>query len=491
MKINNYILIALYFTVLIFSCKREEDFCLPEPLDNQIILFTPKENTFIQQEDVIHFDWSFDRGELVGPITYNLIVIERLKNGNTQTHVVKDIHKSEYNFSTSVFDGSSVSFTWYVEMIRKNSVSASLVTSDEIAFTRANYTLPQLLSPPNGAVNIINNTASVLQWDIAEWTDPSISYPITYNLYFSTDSNPSFFQTISSGGTQPNHLSTIPNKTYFWKLIALNGIDTLGSTPTWSFTTTPIISGNNELQTVFIEGGSFNMGCNFEAVDCQDHEKPVHEVNLDSYYISRYEITNANFCAFLNSEGNQTAEGAIWYDIDNNNGNIVYVATTNSYHPAPGKENNAVSYVNWYGAKAYATWIGGRLPTEAEWEYAARGGKLSNNTKYSGSNYPETVAWYHTSQNTETQIVGSKNPNELGIYDMSGNAQEWCSDWHNVSYYNNSPTDNPQGPNQGNLKIIRGGHYNSIYTHIVVSSRKSLRPDKHNAYTGFRVVIPH
>lgn len=102
------------------------------------------------------------------------------------------------------------------------------------------------------------------------------------------------------------------------------------------------------------------------------------------------------------------------------------------------------------------------------------------------------MAWYYISQNNETQVVGFKNPNELGIYDMSGNAQEWCSDWHNVSYNNNSTTHNPQGPNQGNLKIVRGGHYKSVSTNdLVVSSRKSLRPDKHNAYTGFRVVIPH
>jgi len=488
MKVSSLIFAFTSLITLLNSCKRDEEFTLPKPLDNEVILYTPTPNEFLNQSEYTFFDWSFDRGDLVGPIKYNLIITEFLKSGDKRTHIKKNISKSEYHFKSDVFTSSSSMFKWRVEMIRENSVSKSLVSSDEWDFEKANFYLPQLISPANNAIGVMNNNDTIIKWELASWTDPDLSYPIHYNFYFSTDSNPTLFQALPSDEIHPENILTVPNTTYYWRVEARNNATILGSTPIWSFTTGSLISVDKELEMVFVPSGTFSMGCPSSTNTCENNVKPAHNVTLDNFYISKYEVTNTTFCDFLNEIGNQTSEGELWYNIDNDEGHIVNI--NGHYKPAIGKENHPVANVTWHGANAYANWIGGRLPTEAEWEYAASGGITDNNAYYSGSKYPNSVAWYSGNQGSGYEAVGLKSANELGIYDMSGNVQEWCSDWYNESYYNISPSNNPEGPNHGSFKITRGGHMESSSTNLKVYKRKYLRPYKGNINTGIRVVIP-
>jgi len=249
------------------------------------------------------------------------------------------------------------------------------------------------------------------------------------------------------------------------------------------FTIKAILNDEKRVDLIMVNGGSFQMGDtngNFDVM-------PMHNINLSSFYISKYEVTNIQYAEFLNENGNQIEDGVEWIDLKhklckiNQNGE--------NFKVKKGFENHPVLAITWYGARAYCEWKGGRLPTEAEWEYAARGGKESNNFNFSGSNFINEVAWAITTSNGQIHEVGEKKSNELGIYDMSGNAWEWCSDKYNSNYYKLSPSENPQGPPVGKHRVVRGGSYLSFgEDNLKVSSRVSANPKEVGSYS-FRVVF--
>lgn len=213
---------------------------------------------------------------------------------------------------------------------------------------------------------------------------------------------------------------------------------------------------------IYVQGSTFLMGSND-----YDSEKPIHKVYMKDFYIDKYEVTNEQFCKFLNEKGNQSEDGVEWLEIKSEYCKIVKQG--NKYVPVSGYNNHPVIMVSWYGANAYANWAGKRLPTEAEWEYAARGGNKSKGYKYSGSDNVDAVAWYwdnstasgnsNLHQGHGTMPVGKKQPNELGLYDMSGNVWEWCADWYGSDYYGKSPYENPTGPSSGTTRVLRGGSW--------------------------------
>ena len=184
---------------------------------------------------------------------------------------------------------------------------------------------------------------------------------------------------------------------------------------------------------VRVEGGTFRMGATAEQDDeAWDDEKPVHSVTLSSYYIGKTEVTQALWQAVMGS------------------------------NPSNFKGSDLpVEWVSWNNCQEFIQKLNSltgrnfRLPTEAEWEFACRGGNKSNGYKYSGSNDIDNVAWYDRNSGGKTHPVATKTPNELGIYDMSGNVWEWCNDWL-ADYTANSQT-NPTGPQSGSYRVYRGG----------------------------------
>ena len=252
---------------------------------------------------------------------------------------------------------------------------------------------------------------------------------------------------------------------------------------------------------VKVEGGSFDMGSsavNYSKFpEVQVPESPVHRVTLDDFSMSKYEITNRQYCAFLNERGNQSEGGVEWIRLEGTYVDKCRISReSDRFVVESGYEDHPVVYVSWYGARAYCTWLSSkigeevRLPTEAEWEYAARGGKKSRGYTYSGSNTIEEVAWYYDNSSKKVHKVGGKSPNELGLYDMSGNVYEWCLDWYVGGYYSSSPSSNPKGPSSGKNKVTRGGSWWLNESECRVTFRILNIPINRDFRYGFRVALP-
>ena len=214
------------------------------------------------------------------------------------------------------------------------------------------------------------------------------------------------------------------------------------------------------IEWVKVEAGEFQMGS-----DWGSNEKPVHKVYLDTYYISKYEVTVEQFSKYVAETGNVTVAeisgGFIW-----NGQKLVHNSDANWKSPYINQSgNHPVVQVSWVDANAFCKWLSRktgktiRLPTEAEWEKAAKGGNNSRGYIYSGGNDVGTVAWYSGNAGGKTHPVGGKSANDLGIHDMTGNVWEWCADWYDKDYYSRSPSRNPAGPSSGSARVIRGGSY--------------------------------
>jgi sulfatase modifying factor 1 len=216
-------------------------------------------------------------------------------------------------------------------------------------------------------------------------------------------------------------------------------------------------------EMVLVEGGTFQMGAAVAGSD----EVPVHTVTLTDFRIGLYEVTQKQ-----------------WRDVMGIDARVNYF---------PGCDSCPVERVSWFSVQEYLEKISVltgkrfRLPTEAEWEYAARGGQLSAKYKYSGSNDPDEVAWRDGNSDVMTHPVGRKKPNELGLCDMSGNVWEWCSDWYSPDYYSISPCDNPPGPPEGTSRVMRGGSWFHDSSGLRVTDRDRSNPAFRQGFVGFRI----
>ena len=208
---------------------------------------------------------------------------------------------------------------------------------------------------------------------------------------------------------------------------------------------------------VYVAGGTFQMGSN----SGYDNEKPVHTVTVSSFYMDATEVTQAEYRKVMGKNPSRFS----------------------------GCDDCPVEQVSWHDANEYAKKVGKRLPTEAEWEYAARGGNKSKGYRYSGSNTISSVGWYDNNSSGKPHPVAQKQPNELGLYDMSGNVWEWCSDWYGEESYSSSPQNNPQGPNSGSRRVLRGGSWPVSDYGCRVANRLRFDPDSGNDSFGFRLVL--
>ncbi len=271
---------------------------------------------------------------------------------------------------------------------------------------------------------------------------------------------------------------------------------------------------------VFIEGGTFQMGSEDKGVE---GEKPIHKVTVDDFYMGRFEVTVAEFAAFINATDYKT-------DTDKDGGSYMWNGDdwekqigVNWQYDAAGKLRPSMEYnhpvldISWYDAVAYCNWLsekhlfqkvytingtkvtanwnanGYRLPTEAEWEFAAR--SRGSNHKWAGTSSEADLAAYGNYDERSikdgyayTAPVGSFRCNDSGLYDMSGNAWEWCWDWYGYDYYKKSiDAINPRGPDSTSLRVLRGGAWYGKPTHLRCTNRYVGSPDGRYLKMGFRL----
>lgn len=222
-------------------------------------------------------------------------------------------------------------------------------------------------------------------------------------------------------------------------------------------------------EMVWVEGGTFTMGSNRpEGVSHNyDASRPEHRVTVGNYYIGRFEVTQALWVAVMGENPSKFT----------------------------GNDELPVEQVSWNEAQQFVALLSQmtgyrfRLPTEAEWEYAARGGKQGRRTPFAGANRGqlEQSAWFCVNSGRTTHRVGSLAANELGLYDMSGNVAEWCSDW--MAPYGAEEQKDPRGPREGESRVLRGGHYNSVSAACTVYDRGWYVPSATSEYYGLRVVM--
>lgn len=226
----------------------------------------------------------------------------------------------------------------------------------------------------------------------------------------------------------------------------------------------PVVTGEN---MVYIAGGEFFMGN--PNYDAPYNETPVRTVTIHAFYMDATEVTNRQYRAFLEATGHR--QPAFWSDNRFNQPDLPVVGVT------------------WYDADAYAKWAGKRLPTEAEWEYAVRGG-LKNNLFPWGNEEVNGKAHFGQDYRFGTPMkVASFSANNFGLYDMAGNVDEWCADYYQEDAYRIVGTNNPTGPAQPTWgKVIRGGSYYEDYFYLRCSSRKGMSADSHSQAVGFRCV---
>lgn len=264
-----------------------------------------------------------------------------------------------------------------------------------------------------------------------------------------------------------------------------------------------------------VKGDLFQMGDPAGDAD----EKPPHQVLIGDFMLAATETTCREFETFVRSTG---------YVSDAERGEGSYIWDSLGWHIRPGvhwrhdalgnlppsRDEYPVLHVSWNDAAQYCNWLsrqqgliqvydfqkdtvqiisganGYRLPTEAEWEFAAAAGMPLRSSLYSGADALGTVAWYEGNTTKGPQKVGQKSPNALGFYDMSGNVWEWCHDWYDKHYYKQSPQDNPPGPGSGKERSLRGGSWNNNPKHCRIANRTSRYPDFRDGSIGFRVLRP-
>ena len=218
-------------------------------------------------------------------------------------------------------------------------------------------------------------------------------------------------------------------------------------------------------ELLYVKGGTFTMGCTPEQNgDCNNDEKPTHSVTLDDYYIGKFEVTQDLWTAVMgknpsNKKGdNLPVENVSWNDAQ-----------------------DFIRQLNQMTGEHFS------LPTEAQWEYAARGGSKSKGYKFSGGNILSNVAWYADNSGSTPHQVGTKDPNELGLYDMSGNVWEWCYDLY--GNYSSESQNNPTGPTSGSVRVLRGGSWSYFAGLARVSYRLYGQPGSRFSGRGFRLVL--
>ncbi len=354
---------------------------------------------------------------------------------------------------------------------------------------------PINLMPEDGEIDIQIIPSHGHDWVSLMWEMPDTEgRTVTYDVLAGTDRDSLTYIARDLTEKMFFYDGLQEGKEYYWKVIAKDTMGNSSESPLWKFSTVKVgafLKTPSGIEMVYVEGGTFTMGDTWGGGF--SNEKPTHKVTFTyDFYIGKYETTFDEYDAFRSAIGRSKPNDQGW-----------------------GRGSRPVINVTWWDAIDYCNWLsekeklpkaydykgnlldkdgrvttditkvlGYRLPSEAEWEYAARGGNKSRGYQYAGSSTVGDVAWYDL--NTWiTQEVGKKDPNELGIYDMSGNVWEWCSDWY--GNYSSSAQTNPYNSTAGSDRVVRGGRRGNDATFVRVAYRVSYSPTYTYSYLGFRI----
>jgi formylglycine-generating enzyme required for sulfatase activity len=344
--------------------------------------------------------------------------------------------------------------TYYIRSYARNSLGTSY--SPVAHFSTLSYKMPVIDTLTVGDVS--QTTADLISNVVTNGNDPTSENGFVYG----DNSGPTIANTkvlANTGQSNGRYSYTLtglsPSHTYYVRSYIKNSIGISYSSEKKITTSTPSVP---VIELVNVQGGTFQMGSN----DSQDGAAPVHSVTLSDFYMGKNVVTQAQWKAVMGNNpsyfkgDNLPVEQVSWNDVQ-----------------------DFLSKLNTLSGKNY------RLPTEAEWEYAARGGSKSQRYTYSGSNTLSDVAWYVDNSGGSTHAVGTKQPNELGLYDMSGNVWEWCSDWYGD--YSSDAQTNPTGPISGSDRVSRGGGWADIARICRTALRYDYTPGIRNGEIGFRL----
>lgn len=333
---------------------------------------------------------------------------------------------------------------------------------DEKSFTTLQITMPTVVT--TSVLNITQTTATIG----GNITSDGGAAVIARGVCWSTNPDPDLTDSHTSDGYGigefNSNLSGLSLGTlYYVRAYATNNVGTSYGNLIRFYSTFQF-----GISIVIVEGGSFVMGCTFEQVNgCNGDELPAHSVYLDSFTIMATEITQQQ-----------------WFEIMGSN-----PSNFSGCDACPVETVSLDEVLQFIVVLNQFTGFNFRLPTEAEWEFAARGGNSSLSYEYSGSNSLIEVGWWSGVSGSQTNQVALRNPNELGLFDMSGNVWEWCSDWYAADYYTNSPTENPQGPASGVSRIVRGGSWTADHFDCRNPRRFNYTPATKLSDVGFRLVL--
>jgi len=386
-------------------------------------------------------------------------------------------HQSGTTFNPGTLTPGTT-YSWRVWAFDQHGVSSS---GPVWSFTTGSGgTLPSAfnkVTPPNGATSQLTSLT-------LDWADSSGATSYAY-CYDTTNDNACSNWT-STGTTSQVAISGLSTNTnYYWQARATNSTGTTyangSQTALWSFTTGDgtVIPG----EMVTIPAGTFQMGCDPNhngGYSCNSDELPLHTVYLDAYRIDKYEVTNDQYAQCV-AAGNCTAPFS--------NGSY----TRSSYYNNPTYANYPVIYVSWQDATNYCAWAGKRLPTEAEWEKAARGTSVIAYPWGDASPTCSLVNGYINGYCVgDTSAVGDypAGASPYGAMDMAGNVWEWVNDWYSSSYYSISPSSNPQGPASGAYRVLRGGSWYGYDSDLRVAYRGYFYPSYRHYTFGFRCAAP-
>ena len=400
-----------------------------------------------------------------------------IANSTNQTVVDQDLTQSgsvfQGSFEVSAGSGYTILITCYQSSVLIYQGSRGNVTVQGGQTTYVDITLSNQLQ----GIQISPSSVTLEPGDMQQFTVYAV-YPNSDTLTVTTSS--------ATWSTSPGTAGSVSSSGLFTASSSVTGTETVTANYDGQEVTATVTVQSQttvDIEWVTVDGGTFQMGSD----SGDSNEQPIHTVAVSSFEISKYEVTNAQYASFLNATGvssNGSYGGTQYILIDDPDCEIDY--SGGQFVVESGKEDYPVIFVTWYGAEAFCEWAGGRLSTEAEWEFAARGGNQSQGYTYAGSNSIDEVVWYVNNSGGSTHPVGEKQPNELGIYDMSGNGYEFCNDWYDNEYYSVSPSNNPQGPSSGTYRVLRGGNSRSVSKYVRCTSRNLLNPEYGGYGIGFR-----